>query len=345
MLGWLALLVSFGISAIAIYFSVTGWVALFPTAIIGVTLMFGSIEVGKLVAAGFLHWHWQELPFLLKSSLSMMVVVAMLITSVGVYGFLSKGHLDQSLPADGAVLQLELLDTRVGIEKSNIERANERIISNNERLDGLQSIVDTLIDFDRINDNRNGKGALTIEAEQQPERGVIRANIDAAQDSIEASAIRIGELEVSRLEFNQQVNAVEAKLGPMQYVADILNFTSQDAAVQLVILVVMLVFDPFAVALLLAGLWAIKHRNDGKIIAPKKKSVTELKEASKEEIEIPKPKIELNMADILKEIKTVAELDNIEATLKQDDSVLAESLRTSFDEKRNELKASQGWIG
>ena len=136
MLGWLALLVSFAISAIAIYFSVTGWVALFPTAVLGVTLMFGSIEIGKLIAAGFLHWHWGELPWSLKALLTPMVFVAMLITSVGVYGFLSKGHLDQSLPAGNATLQIELIDTRVEIEQNNIVRAKDRIETNNARLDG-----------------------------------------------------------------------------------------------------------------------------------------------------------------------------------------------------------------
>ena len=267
-IGILTICMALFMSGIAIYFSVTGWVALFPAATVGVTLMFGAIEGGKLIAAANLHWHWKDLPFLLKSALTSMVFVAMIITSVGVYGFLSKGHLDQSLPAGNAALQIELIDTRVEIEQNNIVRAKDRINTNNVRLDGLQSIVDALIDFDRINDNRNGKGALTIEGEQQPEREIIRANIDAAQDSIEASSIKIGDLELSRLGFNEEVNAVEAKLGPMQYVADILNFNSQDAAVQLVILVVMFVFDPFAIALLLAGLWSMKHLSKKKEMIP-----------------------------------------------------------------------------
>jgi len=257
-------LVSFAISAIAIYFSVTGWVALFPTAMLGVTLMFGAIETGKLIAAAFLHWHWKDLPFMLKASLTSMVAIAMLITSVGVYGFLSKGHLDQSLPSNNAALQIELIDTRIAIENNNIDRAKSRISSNEERIDGLQSIIDTLVSFDRINDNRNGKGALTIETEQKPERDLIRANIDQAQNDIEDASISISEFQLDRLGYSQAVNAVEAKLGPMQYVMDILNFNSQDSAVQLVILVVMFVFDPFAIALLLAGLWAFKQRANRK---------------------------------------------------------------------------------
>lgn len=262
--GLIALLVSFAISAIAIYFSVTGWVALFPTAVLGVTLMFGAIEIGKLVAAGFLHWFWKDMPRMLKYTLTMMVAIAMLITSVGVYGFLSKGHLDQSLPSENAALQIELIDTRIEIENNNITRARDRITSNESRIDGLQSIIDTLVSYDRINDNSNGKGALTIEEEQQPEREVIRTNIDTASAAIDAAATNIGALQLERLGYSQQVNAVEAKLGPMRYIVDILNFNDQDAAVQLVILVVMFVFDPFAIALLLAGLWSIQFHSKKK---------------------------------------------------------------------------------
>ena len=263
-LGVLSLLVSFSISAIAIYFSVTGWVALFPSAALGVMLMFGSIEIGKLVAAGFLHWNWKELPFILRSSLLSMVVVAMLITSVGVYGFLSKGHLDQELPSGNATVQIELIDNRISIEESKIARAREPLAANQQRQDALQSIINTLIEFDRINDNNNGKGALTIESEQQEERAQIRANIDEAQTDIEESSIAIAELQTQRLELSQEVNEIKSKLGPMTYVVDLLNFQDQDAAVQLVILVVMFVFDPFAVALLLAGLWSFKHNQNKK---------------------------------------------------------------------------------
>ena len=322
--GILALLISFIISAIAIYFSVTGWVALFSSAAFGVTLMFGAIEIGKLVAAGFLHWHWKSLPFLIKWTLTPMVLVTMLITSIGVYGFLSKGHLDQELPSTTASSQIELIDNQLRIQERSIERSEKVIVTNEAREDGLQSILDTLIDFDRINDNRNGKGALTIENEQRPERAAISTNIDNAQSKIEAAANKIGALQLQRLEYSQQINAVEAKLGPMRYIVDLLQIENDDSAVQLIIVLVMFVFDPFAVALLLAGLWSFKIR-----VEKPPKNVVKKRTATATKI------TPMSDAEFIQKVsEPVEDIDPVVEAMMDEAEVL----------KKNESRLRKGWL-
>lgn len=237
-LGFLALLISFAISSIAIYFSVTGFGALFAAAAIPAMLMFGSIEIGKLVAVAFLHWHWKEMGRKLKYLLTSMVLVAMVITSVGIYGFLAKGHLDQEIPANTALLKIERIDQRIFKEEENINRLETRL----QQLDAAIKVY-----FDR---EYVTKG-LKVRKQQQEERELIDTGVKESYNSIDI-------LEEEKLGFKEQIGSVQAKLGPIKYITQILNVENKDMAVQIIIIMAMFTFDPFAIALLLAAIWKFK---------------------------------------------------------------------------------------
>lgn len=238
-LGILALLTSFCISAIAIYFSVTGWAALFAAAAVPAMLMFGSIEIGKLIAAAFLHWNWHEMGLRLKYLLTVMIAVAMIITSVGIYGFLAKGHLDQEIPADSAILKIERIDQRIFKEEENIRRLEDR-------LQQLDETIQVYIDREYVT------RGLKARREQKEERELI-------DNGIKDSYNIIDKFEEEKLSHKEKIGSIQAKLGPIKYVTQILSVENKDMAVQIVIIMSMFIFDPFAIALLLAAMWSFKN--------------------------------------------------------------------------------------
>lgn len=242
-LGFLALLISFCISTIAIYFSVTGWMSLFAAEALGVMLMFGAIEIGKLIASGFLHWHWISMPKLHKWLLTFMVVVTMILTSIGIFGFLSKGHLEQETPSNLAQIKIERLDDRIKMEEN-------KILSSQNRISQLDDIVNKLIEYDKIS---GPKGAKAVRKSQIEERQLMQSQIDDSNS-------RIDQLNDQKYETQLVISSTEAKLGPIKYIVDLFGLDNQkDLAVQLIILTSIFVFDPFAIALLLAGLWSMKQ--------------------------------------------------------------------------------------
>ena len=127
-LGILTLLIALSISAIAAYFSVVGLVALFAAAAIPVAIMGGILEVGKIVATAWLHQNWKSAPRLLKSFLTSAVVVLMLITSIGIYGFLSKGHLEQQAPVAGMASQIARNNLTIETTEAQIARLREETV-------------------------------------------------------------------------------------------------------------------------------------------------------------------------------------------------------------------------
>ena len=163
-LGLLVMITALTISAVAIYYSVAGLVAIFAAAAIPIMIMGGALEIGKLVTAVWLHRYWHEARWWLKTYLSVAVIVLMFITSMGIFGFLSKAHIEQTATAQEGIAQLERIDTEIARQQAIIARAEERIIdaessvgeSNNavqsqidreqERIDGAYTRIQPAID-------------------------------------------------------------------------------------------------------------------------------------------------------------------------------------------------------
>jgi chaperonin cofactor prefoldin len=236
---YITLAVALTIAGVAAYFSILGLAALFAAAAIPIIIMGTALEVGKLASAVWLHRNWYSAPRLLKYYLTAAVVVLMLITSMGIFGFLSKGHLEQQAPIASTSIQIERTENRI----QSLER---QIQAEETRLEQLDSIIDTLVEYDKIS---GPDGARAVRQRQEEEREQINASIDSAYEKID-------ELQDKLTNLRSEVSSSEVKLGPVKYVSEMLfedAENNRDTAVRWLILMIIFAFDPLAVLLLLAA--------------------------------------------------------------------------------------------
>ena len=126
-LGILTLITALAISAVAIYYSVAGLMTIFAAAAIPIMIMGGALEIGKLVTAVWLHKYWKQATWWLKTYLTTAVIVLMFITSMGIFGFLSKAHIEQTASANEGVAQLERIEAEINRNEQIIARAETKI--------------------------------------------------------------------------------------------------------------------------------------------------------------------------------------------------------------------------
>ena len=120
----LTLLSALSISGVAIFYSVIGLATIFPGAFVPVVIMGGVLEIGKLITASWLYRNWKFTPFMLKTYLTTAVIILSLITSMGIFGFLSKAHLEQNLASDTLIQRITILEDKIESEKMSILRQN-----------------------------------------------------------------------------------------------------------------------------------------------------------------------------------------------------------------------------
>ena len=232
-LNYLALFTSLAIASIAAYFSVLGLATMFSGAWLSVVIMAGSLEVGKLVTAAYLHLQWDRLNYM-KYYLTSAVVVLMLITSLGIFGFLSKANIETTLTGDSYSLEMSIIDKRIESKESQLQRLEDRVAS-------LDNIITTARPQDRN----------YIDRRQQDERQEIANDVDILIDDI----VKLNEdkLPLQRLQLEQ-----EGEIGPIKYVAEVIYGEENaknylDNAVRWVIYAIIFVFDPLAVLLLITA--------------------------------------------------------------------------------------------
>lgn len=243
---YITVAVALSISGVAAYFSIIGLSALFAATVIPIIIMGTALEFGKLAGAVWLHRNWHTAPRILKYYLTAAVIVLMLITSMGIFGFLSKGHLEQEAPIASKTLQIERMQGRI----SSLER---QITSEQKRLEQLNSIVETLVEYDKIS---GPDGARAVRQRQEQEREQINTNIDTAY-------AKIDEIQDKLTDLKSQVSDSEIKLGPIKYVSEMLfedPENNRDTAVRVLILMIIFAFDPLAVLLLLAANHSLLQR-------------------------------------------------------------------------------------
>ena len=146
----LTMLTALCISAVAIYYSVAGLVAIFAAAAVPIMIMGGILEVGKLVTAVWLHKYWNMAAWWLKSYLAIAVVVLMFITSMGIFGFLSKAHIEQTSASEESVAQVSQIDTEIGRIKAIITRADEKIVALETSGTGSDANIQAQIDKEQV---------------------------------------------------------------------------------------------------------------------------------------------------------------------------------------------------
>lgn len=237
-----------GLSAVAAYYSIMGLVAIFAAAATPIFIMGSLLEIAKLVVASWLYRSWKEIPFLLKSYFTIALMVLMLLTSMGIFGFLSKAHLDQAVPTGDISAKLALIDEKIKTEKENIN-------ANRKELSQLDSQVDSTLS--RTDTASGAERSIAIRKSQKKERARILAEIGASQ-------AKVASLNEERVPIASEVRKVEAEVGPIKYIAALIyeNTASEETlekAVRIVIIMIVLVFDPLAVLMLMAGNWQLKR--------------------------------------------------------------------------------------
>lgn len=252
-LALITLFVALSISAVAAWYSILGLMAIFAASATSIAIMGGVLEVGKLVTASWLYQNWPRVPFLLKSYLTLAVVVLMFITSMGIFGYLSKAHIDQGIGAGNSQAQIERLDTR-------IERQEQMIFRSQASLDQLDLALDRYIELGAVT-----KG-LKAREEQQPERDRLNTQITQAES-------KIAELQDEKAELTTTIREFEVEVGPIKYIADLVyedGRANLEEAVRWVIITLIFVFDPLAVLLVIAANMSLKDQSE------KKKPISEM---------------------------------------------------------------------
>ena len=238
------LLVALTVSAVAAYFSVVGLAALFAATFIPVVIMGTTLEIGKLVAVQWLHMNWgnPNVNFLHKTYKLLAIAALMIITSIGIYGFLSKGHLEQKAPIAGIELQ-------IGQREQQIKMLTDANTSLQTKLTQLDKSIDAYLAKDRA------AQGLRARDRQKSERAQIETTIQSNNE-------KIAKLNEEIVPLKLQSSEVEAKLGPIKYVAELFGWSDTNSAVRLVIGILMFAFDPFAIVMLISATLTFKEIED-----------------------------------------------------------------------------------
>ena len=240
--GLFTLLVALTISAVAAYYSIAGLCAIFAAAVTPVIIMGAALEIGKITATVWLHKFWHRANIQFKLYLIPAIVVLMIITSMGIFGFLSKAHMDQGVTVGDSAAKVAILDEKIATEKANIDSAKKA-------LQQMDSQVDQMLS--RTTDDKGTNRAVQIRKQQAGERKNLQKEITAAQQNISA-------LQNERAPLAAQSRKIEAEVGPIKYIAALIYGDNPDAnllerAVRWVIILLVLVFDPLALVLILAA--------------------------------------------------------------------------------------------
>lgn len=236
-LALVTLITALGISAVAAFYSIVGLMAIFSASALSIAVMGIVLEIGKLITASWLYQNWKRVPFLLKSYLTIAVIVLMFITSMGIFGYLSKAHIDQGSGTSELYVKVERLDNRIISERKIITRAEKQ-------LSALDSALDKYLELGAVS-----KG-LKKREDQEQERNALTDNINNAQS-------RIDKLLDEKSEYRLQINSFEVEVGPLKYISALVYGDEAldyiDTAVRAVILILVFVFDPLAVLLIIAA--------------------------------------------------------------------------------------------
>lgn len=224
---------AFLLSSVAAYYSIVGLVAIFPTAEIPIMIMGISLELAKLVCASWLYRNWKSSARTMKYYFMVAVIVLSFITSMGIFGFLSKAHIDQTIVGADSSVELKIIDDQINSEKRKVENAQRSLNA-----------------LDRLVDQSDTDAAIKLRNSQAGERRRLASEISSANSVVKDLSIKAGPL-------RKESKRIAAEVGPIKYIADLIYGESSEstleAAVRAVIILIVLVFDPLAIILLIAA--------------------------------------------------------------------------------------------
>ena len=247
-LALITLFTALAISAVAAFYSIVGLMAIFSASALSIAIMGAVLEVGKLITASWLYQNWKTIPKLLKYYLTSAVVVLMFITSMGIFGYLSKSHIDAGTNTSQLQIKLERLNNYIKSEQKTIDRAEKQ-------LDNLDKALEKYVELGAVS-----KG-LDRRLQQEEERDILTSMVNKSQ-------FKIDEYLDEKSEYDLEIKNFEVEVGPLKYISaliygdEALNFL--DNAVRIVILILVFVFDPLAVLLVVAANISINDYNNRK---------------------------------------------------------------------------------
>ena len=244
----ITLLSAFSLSAIAAYYSVIGLMAIFAASPIPIAIMGGALEFSKLIAASWAYKNWSVAPRFLKYYFTVAVMILMFITSLGIFGYLSKAHNDQSLVSGDVSAKIAMIDEKIKVEKDNIDVNRKQIKQMDDSVD--QTMV-------RSTSEKGAEKAASLRKAQQAERNRLLKEIETYNK-------RVSTLNEERAPIATEIRKVEAEVGPIKYIAALIYGDSVDSnlldkSVRFVIILLVLVFDPMAVLLVIAGNFSLRQ--------------------------------------------------------------------------------------
>jgi hypothetical protein len=240
MINRITLAVALSLSAVAAYYSIVGLTAIFSGAFWSILIMGTILETAKVITTSWLYKNWRTAPALIRYYLSVAVVVLMFVTSLGIFGFLSKAHIETTSNVGAGIEMVSILDQKIETEKA-------RITSSQRVLTQLDQSVQTLMDAQRV---RGENGAIALRNSQKPERDSMSQTIDEATDKLTV-------LMQEKSTITTEQRKIEVEVGPLKYIAQMIygevNDDLMEKAVRYVIMTLILVFDPRPLLLLISA--------------------------------------------------------------------------------------------
>jgi hypothetical protein len=267
---WIIALSALSVSGSAAFYSVYGLGKMFAGATLEVMILAGSLEFAKLVTASLLYQYWKALNKVLKVYLLIATLVLIGVTSAGIYGFLSSAYQETAFKLENQGQVVSLLDQEKTVVEgelrtyqSQLEQKNNRVTQLTTVRTGLQTSQDAL-----INQNRSTSSIRQQIKDVEAEIKRIDEEVQVINDSISSKNRKISSIELEKLEISSNED-IAKEIGPLKYIAG-LTGKPVDVVVNWYILVLMLVFDPLAIALVIAANFAFEKAKEEKEIVEKK---------------------------------------------------------------------------
>ena len=314
------------VSASAAFYSVSGLSKLFAGATFEVIVMAGSLEVAKLVIASLLYQYRKTLPILLKGYLIMACTVLILITSMGIYGFLSAAYQETSNKEGNISSQIELLETKRDNIREQLEVYTEEKSSINGAIEGLRNgLSNNTIQY---KDRETGQIITTTSSST---RKALERQLDQAIERQTEVNLKVDDLNTKIFDYESEIVetrigvGTSGELGPLKYLSGLTGI-SMDRIINYLLLVIIFVFDPLAISLVIAANFAFEKlkTKEKKLYVKQENWIDENQNQNKKEEVVTEPQPqEINpnktvitnlkaLADLKKEMDRRKEIENLE---------------------------------
>lgn len=262
-------LAALAVSASAAFYSVSGLMKLFAGAALAVGIMAGSLEVSKLVIASLLYQYWDRLNKVLRTYLALATTVLILITSAGIYGFLSSAYQETANKDQIVTQQITALETKKGL----FEQTRDNLLKEKQSLADLRGTLSKA----STTQYTDREGNLVVRSNNASIKQIDRASSadDKLSSKLDAVNDSIFKLETKILEVKTNSTA-SSELGPLKYLSGLTGYP-MDKIINWFLLIIIFVFDPLAIALVIAANFAFKQKDEPEIEYPLEEKVEDMR--------------------------------------------------------------------